>query len=370
MKFGCFFVGQRPLLHEQYADESKVNPNPVRRTDVEVYEDILKGAELAEKLGFDSVWVAEHAFSEHSIISSPHSLLAAIAARTKRVKLGVACTIIPWHHPLRMAQDLATIDVVSRGRLIVGAGRGYQKREFDVYGVDISESRERFVEGMEIAIKAWTEERFSYDGHFYTIPEVMVIPKPVQKPHPPIWMAVTHSPESVEIAVGNRWGLFTVGSSFFPASPESDQDLIDLYHSRMLQTGAAPEDITVAAVRNMYVAKSDAQATEFMRPRLQWAADMGTFLRTPVASLAAAGSLRGYEHYARDPFIDPELTAKRGEQATGAIGSPQKVTRTIRELESKHVSHFLAYLDTGGLTYSEVEASLRLFAEKVMPNFR
>ena len=82
MKFGCFFVGQRPQLHEQYADERKVNPNPVSRTDVEVYEDILRGAVLAEELGFDSVWVAEHAFSEHSIVSSPHSMLAAIAAKT------------------------------------------------------------------------------------------------------------------------------------------------------------------------------------------------------------------------------------------------------------------------------------------------
>ena len=161
MKFGAFFVGQRPLLHEQYADESKINPNPVSRTDVEVYEDILRGAELAEELGFDSVWIAEHAFSEHSIISSPHSLLAAIAAKTKRVKVGVACTIVPWHAPLRLAQDLATLDIISRGRLIVGAGRGYQKREFDIYGLDIAESRDRFIEGMDIAVRSWTEDTFS-----------------------------------------------------------------------------------------------------------------------------------------------------------------------------------------------------------------
>ena len=120
MKFGIFFVGQRPQIHEQYDDESKVNPNPVRRTDSDVYQDILRGAVLAEELGFDSVWIAEHAFSEHSALSSPHSMLAAIAAKTTRVKIGVACTIVPWHPPLRMAQDLATVDVISQGRLIVG----------------------------------------------------------------------------------------------------------------------------------------------------------------------------------------------------------------------------------------------------------
>ena len=370
MKFGCFFVGQRPQLHEQYADESKLNPNPVRRTDVEVYEDILKGAVLAEELGFDSVWVAEHAFSEHSIVSSPHSLLAAIAAKTNRVNIGVACTIVPWHPPLRMAQDLATLDIISGGRLIVGAGRGYQKREFDIYGIDISESRERFVEGMDIAIKAWTEDRFAYEGKFHTIPEVMVIPKPVQKPHPPIWMAVTHSPESVEIAVSNRWGLFTVGSTFFPAAAESDQDLINLYYSKIQRAGVAPEDITIAAVRNMYLAGSEEEALEVMKPRLQWAGDMGAYLRAPVAAMAGAGQLRGYEHYARDPFLEPDLLAQRGPQAMGAIGTPEKVTATVEDLEARHVSHFLSYLDTGGLSYNEIEGSLRLFAEKVIPNFR
>ena len=370
MKFGCFFVGQRPLLHEQYADEHKANPNPVRRTDVQVYEDILRGAVLAEDLGFDSVWVAEHAFSEHSIVSSPHSMVAAIAAKTSRIKMGVACTIVPWHQPVRMAQDLATLDIISNGRLIIGVGRGYQKREFDVYEVDMSESRERLVEGMEIATRAWTEERLSYEGKFNSFPEVMVIPKPVQKPHPPIWMAVTHSPESVDIAVRNRWGLLTVGSTFFPASPESDQDLINLYYSRMLESGVAAEDITIAAVRNMYVADSDDEALKVMKPRLEWAMDMSEFLRRPVATIAATAGLGGYEHYSTDPFIEPDLVAQRGVQAMGAIGTPEKVTATVKDLDSRHVSHFLSYVDAGGLSYDELEGSLRLFAEKVIPNFR
>ena len=369
MKFGAFFVGQRPQLHEQYDDEHKANPNPVSRTDVEVYEDILKGAELAEELGYDSVWIAEHAFSEHSIISSPHSLLAAIAARTKRVKIGVACTIVPWHAPIRMAQDLATIDIISGGRLVVGAGRGYQKREFDIYGIDIAESRERFVEGMDIAVKAWTEERFAYEGKFFSFPEVMVIPKPVQRPHPPIMMAVTHSPESVEIAVSNRWGLFTVGSSFFPASPDSDQNLINLYHRRMIEEGVAPEDIEIAAVRNVYVSPTDQEAIDLLTPRLEWAGDMGKFLRRPVSEMAAGG-LRGYENYVRDPFIEPDLLAERGKEGMAAIGSPKKVTAAIRELEDNHVTNFISYLDVGGLDYGQVSSSMRLFAEKVMPDFR
>ena len=358
------------MLHEQYADESKVNPNPVRRTDVEVYEDILRGAVRAEELGYDSFWVVEHAFSEHSIVSSPQSMLATIAAKTTRISIGAACFIVPWHQPLRMAQDMAMLDVLSQGRLIIGAGRGYQKREFDAYELDMAESRDRMVEGMEIAVKAWTNERISYEGKFHSIPEVMVIPKPLQKPHPPIWMAITHSPESVDIAVRNRWGLLTAGSTFFPASPDSDNDLIDLYYSKMLESGVAAEDIQIAAVRSMYVAEDEDNALEVMKPRLEWAGDMGAFLRRPVSSLAAAGNLSGYEHYAKDPYIEPDLLAKRAPQAMGAIGTPGKVTETIKELELRHVTHFLGSLDTGGLSYEEIEGSMRLFAEEVIPNFR
>lgn len=369
MHFGCFFVGQRPLVHEQYADGHQVNPNPVRRTDAEVYHDILQGAKLAEALGFDSVWIAEHAFSEHGIVSSPHSLLAAIAAQTTRVKVGVACTIVPWYHPLRLAQDLATLDIISAGRLIVGVGRGYQKQEFDAYGVDIAESRERFVEGMDIALQAWSQERVAYEGKFYTIPEVMVVPRPIQQPHPPIWMAVTHSPASVDIAVQHRWGIFTVGSSFFPAAPEADENLITLYRSQMLASGVAPDAISIVAVRNMYVAARAEEALATMRPRLQWAGDLAVHLRAPVSTLARAGGLQGYEHYARDPFIDPALTQRRGQEAMGAIGTPAQVTATIKDLQARHVTHFLGFMDTGGLPYQQVEQSLRLFAEQVMPHF-
>ncbi len=370
MKFGILFMGQRPQVHQQYADESKVNPNPVQRTDSEVYQDILRSAVLAEELGFDSVWVTEHAFSEHGTISSPHSMLAAVAAKTSRIKIGVAVTIVPYHSPLRMAQDLATVDVISQGRLIVGAGRGYQKHEFDGYGLDMTESRDRTTEGMDIAVKAWTEDRFAYQGKFNSFPEVMVTPKPVQKPHPPIWMAVTHSPESVEVAVKNRWGLLTVGSTFFPASPEADQNLIRLYRSRMLDEGASEDDITVAAVRAMYIADDDDKALELIRPRLQWSADLDEYLRRPAFQLASAGRLSGYEQYVKDPLTDPEMRERRRPESESCIGSPEKVKKSIKDLESQHVTHVIGYLDPGGPSYDELEGMLRLFAEKVMPDFK
>ena len=368
MEFGCMFLGPRPQLHEQYKDGSVPNPNPVHRTDTEVYEDILKGARLAEELGFESVWIAEHGFSEHSILSSPHSMLAAIAAQTERVKVATAVTIVPWYHPLRMAHDLATIDVISKGRLIVGVGRGYQKHEYDAYGLDMNEARERFVEGLDIAVKAWTHERFpAYEGDFYTIPEVMVLPKPVQKPHPPICMAITHSPDSLDIAVRNGWGLLSAGSTFFPTDPEVDENLWRLYRSRMLDSGVVPEEISISTTRDMYLAETDEEALEVMRPRLQWTSDIGAFLRRPLA--AARGSVKGYEDYAPDHYIDPELSKIRKREGMGAVGSPGTVTKAIKELESKNVTRLICVVGAGGLPYEQYEASMRLFSEKVMPSF-
>ncbi|MGE3541067.1 MAG: LLM class flavin-dependent oxidoreductase, partial [Candidatus Tectimicrobiota bacterium] len=249
-------------------------------------------------------------------------------------------------------------------------GRGYQKQEFDAYGQDIAESRERFIEGMDIALQAWSQERVSYRGTFYTIPEVMVLPRPLQQPHPPIWMAVTHSPASVELAVQHRWGMFTVGSTFFPAAPEADANLITLYRTQMLASGVPAEAIPIVAVRNMYVAPRTEDALAFMQPRLQWAGDLAVYLRSPVSALVRAGGLPGYEHYARDPFIDPALVNKRSEEAMGAIGGPEQVKATLRDLQARHITHFLGSMDTGGLSYEQIAPSLRLFAEQVMPHFK
>jgi alkanesulfonate monooxygenase SsuD/methylene tetrahydromethanopterin reductase-like flavin-dependent oxidoreductase (luciferase family) len=174
----------------------------------------------------------------------------------------------------------------------------------------------------------------------------------------------------VEVAVNHRWGLFTVGSTFFPAAAESDQDLINIYYTKMRDAGVAPEDITVAAVRNMYVASTDDEALDIMKPRLEWAGDMGKFLRQPASAMASAGKISGYEEYANDPFIDPAQAEKRAPEGMSAIGNPEKLIATVSDLESRHVNHFLGFMDTGGLSYDEIKGSMQLFAKEVMPHFK
>ena len=304
MKFGAFFVGQRPLLHEQYADESKVNPNPVSRTDVEGIRGHSSrrgtGRGIGFRLGMDSRACLQRA-QHHQL--APHSLLAAIAARTKRVKVGVACTIVPWHPPLRVGPG-------------PGDARHHQPRPPHRWRrARLPEARVRRLRARYRRVPRPLRGGHGYRHPFLdrrhlrlrrasisNFPKCALFPKPVQQPYPPIYMAVTHSPESVEIAVSNRWGLFTVGSSFFPASPDSDQNLINLYCRRMMEEGVAADDIEVAAVRNVYVAPTDEEAVDLLTPRLQWAGDMSDFLRRPLSDVVRAAGVTGYEHYVQDPL--------------------------------------------------------------------
>src|SRR6185295_11404153 len=150
-----------------------------------------------EELGFDSIWLTEHHFIDYGLSVSPAVLAAAAATRTRRVRIGQAAAILPFHDPIRLAEELAIVDILSEGRLDVGVGRGNRPVEFEGYRVPQIENRERFEECLAIMLKAWTLERFAFEGRHFKIPEVRVIPKPLQRPHPPIYVVCT-SPDTIE----------------------------------------------------------------------------------------------------------------------------------------------------------------------------
>src|SRR3954464_11136886 len=151
---------------------------------------------LSERLGFDSVWLTEHHYADYGISAAPGFLLATVAARTERVKLGMAVWVLPFHHPLRLAEETATLDILSRGRLVVGLGRGNRPQEFLGHGVNQDESRTMLEEGVETLRQAWTEERVSFQGKHWQIDNIPIYPKPFTKPHPPLAFAVG-SPDSL-----------------------------------------------------------------------------------------------------------------------------------------------------------------------------
>src|SRR5579862_1015834 len=158
----------------------------VRKGQPEPYDQLMEQIEFADELGYDSIWLTEHHFSEYGRPAVP-AIAGNAIARTKQIKVNTAVVVLPFHHPIRVAEDWAVLDQLSKGRVEVGIGRGNQPHEFAGLGVDMSDARERSTEALDIIKRAWTEERFSYNGRYWQIPEVEVLPKPFQKPHPPLW---------------------------------------------------------------------------------------------------------------------------------------------------------------------------------------
>ena len=157
----------------------------------EVYARALERIEIMDRGGFDAVWLAEHHFTTFSVCPSVHMLGTLAAARTRRLRIGTAVSLAALYHPLRLAEEVALLDMLSGGRVNWGAGRGFAHSEFNAFGVPPEESAERFREAVEIVLKAWTEERFSFQGAHFSFDGIEVLPKPLQQPHPPTWMAAT-----------------------------------------------------------------------------------------------------------------------------------------------------------------------------------
>src|SRR6185436_12214724 len=190
MRFGTFFFFQAApgLSH------------------AEVVHRELEQMEWTEELGFDQIWLTEHHFIDYGLAVDPGTLACAAASRTRRVRIGLAAAILPFHHPLRLAEQLALVDVISGGRLDVGVGRGNRPAEFRGYNVPQQENRDRFDEAVDIIQQAWTEESFTYRGRFFTVVDAHVQPKPMQRPHPPLYQ-VCASTESMEATAARGWPM-------------------------------------------------------------------------------------------------------------------------------------------------------------------
>ena len=175
MKFGLFFQA----------------PEAAGQSHAERYAEMIDLIGLADTLGFDVAWLAElHFGGAFSLLSNPLMAVPVIAQRTRRIRIGTAVTLLPLHHPLACAEQAATADLLSGGRLEFGVGRGSIPSQFHGFRVPVAENRARFGEALDIIRLAWTHERFSYDGTFYQVEDVSVVPRPLQRPHPPIRVAV------------------------------------------------------------------------------------------------------------------------------------------------------------------------------------
>src|SRR5437762_11265169 len=229
--------------------------SPSARSSQEIYARGVEVAQAAEALGFRSVWLAEHHFSTYGYLSRPVQLATYIAAKTTTLRVGTAVIVVPLHHPLVIAEEIATLDLLAGGRVDIGLGRGYQHYEFERFGLEPSTSRDRWEEAVDILLLAFQGRPFSYDGKFFKIPETTIIPQALQQPRPPIWITA-QSPDSVEAAVRRGFNVLTGG---FGVPIERMAEFRRLF-DRLVGEFKPTHPLQVGVQRAVYVAESQADA--------------------------------------------------------------------------------------------------------------
>ena len=333
----------------------------------EVYDYHLRLIELAEELGFDGIWAAEHHFRDYGVVPSIFTLLGHVAARTERIRLGSGIVVLPLHDPIAVAEEAAELDVLSGGRLEFGVGRGYQSIEFAGFGRDLGEARARFDEALDVILGLWTEEEFQHEGRFYTTGKVSLSPRPAQRPHPPVHVAAV-SPETVEIYA--RRGLPILAD---PAAPF--RKIAKAAATWRDVAAAAGHDVAAAelvATRAVYVAPTLEQAREdqarfeagFDRSRI-FNADSAPI--DPATGRAAQGFEYWQDRYLKGGSVDNEF---RWEQLE-VIGDPDRVIEQIAAVRDFGYTHLLCdFGSTRPIPPAEMEQVMRFFAAEVMPAFR
>ncbi len=339
---------------------------------VAAFEADMRLFELAETLGYDKVWIAEHLFSTYGVVTSTQVYAAAIAQRTKRVRVGTAVVVIPFNHPLRTAADFALVDVLSHGRLDFGAGRAYQPHEFVGLGVPMDKSREMFAEGLDIIVKAWTQEKVSHQGEFWTITEpVEVLPKPVQLPHPPIYQA-TISPESFEVAARDGWNMqfatpFTYRTYRETWMAQLEQHCAH-YEARCVAHGRDPKAAERMMLVPFYVHEDAAEARAVFKPHVEW-----FYAKVTANQLAGAPtSVKGYELTMTEGRRTREMGYlafdKLDEHGAILADSPEGCIAKLRDMKRRFgITEFTLWTSIGGMDPERCEQAMRLAKEKVIP---
>jgi alkanesulfonate monooxygenase SsuD/methylene tetrahydromethanopterin reductase-like flavin-dependent oxidoreductase (luciferase family) len=339
---------------------------PTDRTAERVYGDEIAQAVEAERLGFDRAWFAEHHFSRYGIAPAIHLTLANVAARTSRIRLGTAVTVLPFMHPVRAAEELASLDILSGGRIDWGVGRGYQRHEFDAFEVEISESRPRFEESLDIIFRCWEDGPFEHEGRFWKFGPVDVLPKPVQQPRIPTFVAAI-SPESVEWAAGRGLPLLVDQFSSYDRLAEAHKK----YDEAWRQAGHG-EPAEAVALRQVFVGRTREEARAAAAPGLLWYYRMLAKVGSPARhdeempsgyeAYRIFGMLSGMTEGDPDDFLDLLL------DQVAVAGTAEEVTDRLTGLHEAGYPSVIAWMNFGGLPHEETVASMRRFIDQVAPN--
>ncbi|MGD0103341.1 MAG: LLM class flavin-dependent oxidoreductase [Rhodopila sp.] len=335
------------------------------QTEAEAFSESFEQVDQAEAAGLDVMWLAElHNAPERSVLAAPLNIASAIAMRTRRMKIGIAVQVLPLCHPLRIAEEAATVDHISHGRLIFGVGRSGFPRTYQAYGISYAESRERFAEVLEILKRAWTQETFSFHGQFYNFENICLVPKPYQAPYPELRIAV-NSPDTFQQSG-------EAGIPIFVATRLGDlNELVPnlrVYREAWAEAGHPGQGKVYLRVP-VYIAATEKQAREEPHESVMF---FYKYLGERIEASATQEGARAIENRAergqRLLTIDYEEVLK----SKIVVGTPAMVTDRLATLkETLGLSGILAEMNCGmRIPHERVVNSLQLMCGAVMPHLR
>jgi len=332
MKFGIFVFGD--------------NHPELGRSNQRYYEEVLTMAEWAEQLGFDSFWLGEHHFYWYGSLPSPPMLIAALGQRTKKIRLGPAISVLPFHHPLIVAEEYAFADNLCGGRLNFAIGSGFSPIEYKMFGMSLEDARERYWETFDVIIKSWTQKEFSHKGKFYQIENGSLHLKPLQKPMPPTWVAAS-SDET--LTKSGELGLSIMGIPFARSSSILEvKEKNDVFKESYFRAGhkEAP-DIIVAL--HVYLHENEESATTSAHICYQRVLEYLGRSRRPGAKV-------------------PDFDTVKKEKLV-VFSSPERAAEIFREYENIGVTHVICMVNFGGVPMPDVRRSLELMSKEIFPKF-
>ena len=333
MKFGIFVFGD--------------NHPGLGRSNQKYYEEVITMAEWAEELGFDSFWLGEHHFYWYGTGVSPPMLIAAIGQRTKKIRLGPAVSVLPFHHPLIVAEEYAFADNLCGGRLNFAIGSGFSPIEYKTFGMSMEEGRERYWEAFDVILKAWTQEEFSHKGKFFQIENGSLYMKPLQKPMPPTWVAA--SSDETLIKAGEL-GFPTMGIPFVRSNTILEvKEKNDLFKQSYFRAGHKEEPDIIVAL-HVYLHSSGEDAVRSSRPYFERVLEYLRTSRRPGAKV-------------------PDFDNVRKEKLV-VFSSPERAVEIFREYQEIGVTHIICMVNFGGAPMTEVRRTLELMSKEVFQKFK
>jgi len=325
---------------------------------------VVEQVQYAEQIGFDSVWLAEHHFhSFGGLFSATPVIGAAIAQRTTKIRIGTAVILLPYHHPLRVAEDYATLDCLSQGRLQFGVGHGFVKWEALTFGIPLDELRDRFRENLEVILQAWRDPVLNHKGRFHEFNGVEIWPRPLQEPHPTVWMAATSTVESFGLAGHHGFHLMLIP---FLHDVEDLRAKVEAYLSARQAAGHDPSTTRVLAVYHINVGETSAQSRGAVQQGLHEYHTAATQANSLTPGMADPESYRSHEHHrAQMRSLTFEDMVAGNRVLTGDAAEMRDRVNYVRE--RLYLTDLAGNFALGGLTDEAARASMRRFIEEVAP---